>query len=75
MEWISSGVEPHPADAGSKDGHTRCLVVYQRDICILAWNHHYGVWDDEHGDDYVCQASDVSHWMPLPPFPGGTDAR
>jgi len=48
----------------SKHGHKE----YRR----LSWCDHYGNWDDESGDDYVCDREAVFFWLwepPLPPLP------
>ncbi len=42
-----------------------CLVEYKGRLCILTWNAHYESWDDEYGDDYVCDKDQVEKWITL----------
>jgi hypothetical protein len=46
-----------------------CLVWYNNGIEILVFNHEHMVWDGSDGDDFECEISKVSHWMPLPDRP------
>ena len=45
---------------------TAYLVVEGNQVCILCWNGFHNCWDDEDGDDYHCDPSGVTDWMPLP---------
>ena len=42
-----------------------CLVKYRGDIQILCFNHEHECWDDESGDDYKCEITNVEAWKPL----------
>jgi len=67
-DWICTE-ERLPEGTGKKCyEHVYCLVMY-RYVRILAWNTHEKCWDDDQADDYVCDAMDVTHWMPLPEPP------
>ena len=70
MEWIATADKLHP----DKPGITRyeqipCFIVRNREILIRQWNCEHLVWDTEDGDDFYCEAKDVTHWMPLPEAP------
>jgi len=70
MEWIATADKLHP----DKPGITRyeqipCFIVRNREILIRQWNCEHLVWDAEDGDDFYCEAKDVTHWMPLPEAP------
>jgi hypothetical protein len=41
-----------------------CIVILDRVIRILQWNCEHG-WDDEDGDDYMCDAKEVDYYFPL----------
>lgn len=67
--WIRTSDRLPQKEEGSRSDHTWCLVYYRNDVRILAYNHHYQVWDDESADDYECDPLGVSHWMLLPAPP------
>ncbi len=46
-----------------------CLVFYKGYVRHLVWNISHQVWDDSDGDDYFCDATEVTHWMPFPDAP------
>lgn len=33
---------------------------------FAVWNAHYECWDDESGDDYMCDKEAVTEWFPIP---------
>ena len=69
-DWIATKDKPHPNKPGlTSYEQVPCLVVTYGRICIRQWNCEHLVWDTEDGDDFDCQACEVSHWMPLPPVP------
>lgn len=70
MEWISTKDRLHPDELGIYAyEQIPCLIVKGKDVLIRVWNCHHKVWDDEEGDDFYCEAEDVSYWMPLPAPP------
>jgi hypothetical protein len=42
-----------------------CLVIASGGIEILTWNCEHECWDDEEGDDYVCEPLTVKYYIPL----------
>ena len=67
MNWIKTS-EQTPS-AKNDEYQTKCLVVFNGMVRILTYNHHYELWDDEDGDDFICERFDVEYWMPLPESP------
>lgn len=45
--------------------HVPCLVILDQGFRILCWNCEHGCWDDEDGDDYMCDATEVDYYVPL----------
>lgn len=71
-EWTAATDKLHPEKPGlSRYEQVPCLIVRNREILIRLWNCEHQVWDTEDGDDFYCEAKDVSHWMPLPDLPAG----
>ena len=33
---------------------------------FAVWNKHCECWDDESGDDYMCDKDAVAEWFPIP---------
>lgn len=56
------------------DDHVACLCIWEFEMRLLQWNAHYKVWDDHDGDDFFCDAQEVSYWMPLPAWPDWQNA-
>ena len=57
-----------------RNDHVPCICAWDGengggDMRILQWNAYYKVWDDADGDDFFCKVQEVTHWMPLPPWP------
>ena len=70
MEWISTKDKLHPDKPSVKNcEHVPCLIVRNRSVMLRQWNSHHLVWDTEDGDDFYCEAQDVTHWMLLPDLP------
>lgn len=70
MEWIPTADKLRPDKPGKRPyEQVPCLVVKNQEILIRLWNFEHLVWDDEDGDDFFCNAVDVTHWMPLPDLP------
>jgi len=70
MNWISTADKKHPDKAGiERYEQILCLVVHGGNILLRQWNCEHLVWDTEDGDDYFCNADDVSYWMPCPALP------
>jgi len=70
LGWISSADRlPENPPNFPKDDHAACLCVWKYEMRILQWNAYYKVWDDSEGDDFFCNPQEVTHWMPLPPWP------
>lgn len=69
--WISVIEKSHPEKPGKKSyEHVPCLVVHKRwGIRSLMWNCQHLCWDDESGDDFVCDDSEITHWMEIPEPP------
>mgnify|MGYP003318596218 FL=1 len=46
----------------------RCLVCYKpwEMVIILTYNEKFECWDDEEGDDYFCDFTEVDFWRSLP---------
>lgn len=63
MEWISF------FDQKPNDGE-KCLVCYKpwKRVILLTYNFYDVCWDDDEGDDYFCDFTDVDYWCPLPPY-------
>ena len=55
--------------AGHPDKNIGCLAFYKGEWISLVWNPYHNVWDDADGDDYFCDASDVTHYKHFPPAP------
>jgi len=74
MEWIATTDKLHPDKPGlQRYEQIPCLIVRHREILLRQWNCEHLVWDGEDGDDFYCNAEDVTHWMPLPPMPSNTE--
>jgi hypothetical protein len=68
--WVPTAQrQPENPPGFPKDDHVACLCVWKFEMRILQWNAYYKVWDDAEGDDFFCAVQDVTHWMPLPPWP------
>jgi hypothetical protein len=39
-----------------------------REVRILVYNDFHECWDTEDGDDYYCDLSAITWWMPLPDY-------
>lgn len=48
----------------------RCLVRYKpwEDVIILTYNERFECWDDNTGDDYFCDFTEVDYWCSLPDY-------
>lgn len=73
--WVPTAERvPANPEGFPRDDHVPCLCVWRgenggSDMRILQWNAYYKVWDDADGDDFFCKVQEVTHWMPLPPWP------
>ena len=63
MNWISF------FDQKPNDGE-KCLVCYKprKRVILLTYNFYDVCWDDDEGDDYFCDFTDVDYWCPLPTY-------
>lgn len=62
-EWIATKDKLHPDKPGLyKYEQIRCLVIFRGRPRILMWNCEHLCWDDEEGDDFFCNAADVTYW-------------
>jgi hypothetical protein len=68
MGWVSTKDKQYP-DRQGKWEHVPCLVIRKGQILIRPWNSEHLVWDDEDGDDFFCDASEISYWMLLSDLP------
>lgn len=67
--WIKTSDEL-PKKPGIRDyEYVDCLIYYQGEILARPWNCEHLCWDDEHGDDWFCDALAPTHWMPMPKPP------
>ena len=81
MDWIETAKELPKRQEGVRYSQVPCIVNKRIDwergenkgssynVQILVFNHEHECWDGEDGDDYDCDISQVSHWMPLPVSP------
>ena len=70
MNWISTSDKLHPDKPGLENyEQILCLIVRNREVLLRQWNCEHLVWDREDGDDFFCEASEVTLWMPVPPLP------
>ena len=73
--WVPTADRvPANPEGFPRNDHVPCLCAWLGenvggDMRILQWNAYYKVWDDAYGDDFFCNAQEVTHWMPLPPWP------
>ena len=50
----------------SRYEHVYCLVITKYGcVKVLAWNCEEHCWDKQDGDDYACDAFEVSYYFPL----------
>ncbi len=63
--WVrTSDRLPEPSE-GSNSSHVWVLAFHNGEQKILPYNPHHKCWDDETGDDYLCDPLEVSHWAPM----------
>lgn len=73
--WVPTADRvPANPEGFPRNDHVPCLCAWRGengggDMRILQWNAYYKVWDDADGDDFFCKVQEVTHWMPLPPWP------
>lgn len=74
-QWVPTAERvPANPEGFPRNDHVPCLCAWRGengggDLRILQWNAYYKVWDDADGDDFFCEVQEVTHWMPLPPWP------
>lgn len=71
MNWTKRANALPQQQEGENDS-IPCLVIRNGYLTILCWNTYFSVWDDEDGDDVVCDPDGVDYWMrlaDLPPIP------
>ena len=63
MDWISFDTQK------PNDGE-KCLVCYKpyQKVMLLTYNSYDECWDDNEGDDYFCDFTDVDYWCSLPKY-------
>lgn len=49
--------------------HVDCLIVYNGSPMFRPWNCEHNCWDSEDYDDYFCDPTEPTHWMPFPDLP------
>lgn len=70
MKWIPTTEKLHPEKPGKRPyEQVPCLIMKNGRILLRQWNCEHLVWDDEDGDDFFCEAKEVTHWMLLPHLP------
>jgi hypothetical protein len=42
------------------------ISAHFKEVIILTYNEKFKCWDDEEGDDFYCDFSNVDFWRPLP---------
>lgn len=67
--WIKTADRLPEKPGKEKYEYVDCLIYIDGEILIRPWNCEHHVWDDESHDDFFCNATDPSHWMPLPAGP------
>lgn len=72
LSWVASRTEL-PSDSRPNERESLlCLCIHKGRPCLLRWNYHYKVWDDEEGDDFCYAPLDVTLWMEFPDWPKTT---
>lgn len=63
MEWISF-------DEQRPNNGEKCLVCYKpwKTVIILTYNSYDECWDDDEGDYYFGDFTEVDYWCPLPTY-------
>ena len=67
--WIKTTDRLPQKNGGSSYEHVYCLIRWRGETMVRPWNCAYLCWDDEDGDDFFADATEVTHWMPLPAPP------
>lgn len=66
MTWTFTNEKLHPDKPGLRPyEQLSCLIVRNGELLIRQWNCEHLVWDTEDGDDFFCEAKDVTQWMLL----------
>lgn len=67
MKWhyTKDNDYPQPREGKGKEDSFQCFVFRAREYRILTWNCYYDCWDDEEGDDYLCDKEAVEKWISL----------
>lgn len=66
--WVQTSEKLHPDKPGvERYEQIPCLILRNGDIHLRVWNCEHLVWDDETGDDFYCEARDVTAWMIVRP--------
>lgn len=69
MKWNRTVDKLPDRDPEVRYSQVPCLVVRNREITILCFNHEHMVWDSGDRDDFECEINAVQYWMPLPAMP------
>ena len=70
LPWESPQTDRLPVKPGKRSyEQIPCLVITSFGFVILQWNCEHKCWDDESGDDYVCDAMEVNYYIPLTEIP------
>ena len=65
-KWIKTSEQKPERIPNVKYSNPKVIVWYQGEVTMLCFNHEHECWDDESGDDYLCDIDNVEYWMPLP---------
>lgn len=72
-QWITTH-DRLPRKPGVKSyEYVDCLIYYRGEVLQRPWNCEHLCWDDEHYDDHFCNATEPTHWMPLPSPPAAME--
>ena len=62
MNWKHTSKGEYPQATKKERDEIQCLVCKAGMYGVLSWNNHYQCWDDEQGDDYLCDKEAVDKW-------------
>jgi|GEM_PF-2546942 len=69
MTWKQTSEELPIRPDNKRRPTTGCLVIRNRQMELLYFDHDNECWNDSQDDDYKCDINGVEYWMMLPEFP------